>query len=94
MNMWPVNKQNTKFIMKPISVYLGSPKEKITEKFAWWPVRSSWSKKIIWFKKYVELESFYDQTGKPPLKSISWKWIYTKNEYLLTMLKKDETKIY
>ena len=23
-----------------------------TEKFAWWPVHSTWSKKRIWLKKY------------------------------------------
>ena len=80
--------------MKHISAYLGSPKERITEKFAWWPVRSSWSKQLIWFKKYVELECFHDEAGKPPLKNISWKWIYTENEYLLMLLRRDETKIY
>ena len=80
--------------MKHISAYLGSPKERITEKFAWWPVRSSWSKQLIWFKKYVELECFYDDMGKPPIKSNSWKWIYTENEYLLMLLRRDETKIY
>ena len=30
------------------------------EHYAWWPVRSSWSKKRIWFKKYWVGEIFYD----------------------------------
>jgi hypothetical protein len=80
--------------MKPISAYLGTPKERYTRKFAWWPVRSFWSKKLIWLKNYVELEMFYDESGRPPLTNISWKWIYTENEYLLMLLRKDETKIY
>lgn len=80
--------------MKPISAYLGSPKERITEKFAWWPVRSTWSKKLIWLKRYVEVECFYDESGRPPIHGYSWKWIYTEDEYLLMLLRKDETKIY
>lgn len=80
--------------MKHISAYLGSPREQITEKFAWWPVRSTWSKRIIWLKKYVELESFYDVSGRPPIHSPSWKWIYTENEYLVMLLRKNENEIY
>ena len=80
--------------MKHLSAHLGSPKEKITEKFAWWPVRSTWSKKYIWLKRYIEIDTFYDEAGRPPLTKISWKWIYTENEYLLMLLRKDETKIY
>jgi hypothetical protein len=30
--------------------------------------------------------------GRPPIKEKSWKLIYTKNEYLMYLLKQDEGK--
>ena len=76
--------------MKPTSVYFGSPKETTTEKFAWWPVRSSFSKKRIWFKKYVELESYYDDALSHPIRSNTFKFIYSEKEYILYLLRKNE----
>jgi hypothetical protein len=61
-----------------------------SEKFALWPVRSSWSKKRIWLKKYWAGEIFYDAMGRPPIKERSWKLIYTQNEYLLMLLREDK----
>lgn len=63
-----------------------------TERFAYWPVRSSYSKKLIWWKKYWVGEIFYDAMGRPPIKERSWKLVYTKNEYLMMLLRKDEGK--
>ena len=60
-----------------------------TQRYALWPVRSSWSKKLIWFKNYHVGEIFYDAMGRPPIKEKSWKLIYTENEYLMYLLKKD-----
>jgi len=79
--------------MKHISAYFDQV-ETAHEKFAWWPVRSSFSKKLIWFKKYVLLEITYDDMGRPPIKERSWKLIYTQKEYILYLLKKDERKVY
>ena len=79
--------------MKHISAYFDKV-EKSEEKFAWWPVRSSFSKKRIWLKKYVLVSVFYDDMGRPPIKGRSWDLIYTMNEYLIYMLKKDEKEIY
>lgn len=76
--------------MKHISAYFDKV-EQVNEKFAWWPIRSTFSKKRIWFKKYVELEIFYDDTGRPPVKGRSWNLIYTQQEYLIYLLKKDST---
>ena len=56
------------------------------EKFAWWPVRSSFSKKLIWLKEYIELEIYYDDLGRPPLKAQKWSLIYTQHEYFLKKL--------
>jgi hypothetical protein len=60
------------------------------ERYAWWPVRSSWSKKRIWFRKYWEGDIYNDAMGRPPIKASSWKLIYTENEYLLMLLREDE----
>jgi len=59
------------------------------EHYAWWPVRSTWSKKLIWLKKYWEGNIYYDAMGRPPIKERSWKLIYTENEYLLMLLRED-----
>jgi hypothetical protein len=60
-----------------------------TERYAWAPVRSSYSKKRIWLKKYWQGEIFYDAMGRPPIKERSWKLIYTENEYLMMLLRED-----
>ena len=60
------------------------------ERYAWWPVRSSWSKKRIWLKKYWHGDIYYDAMGRPPIKENSWKLIYTENEYLMYLLRQDE----
>lgn len=77
--------------MKHISAYFDQT-EYANEKFAWWPVRSSFSKKLIWFKKYVQLEITYDDMGRPPIKGRSWTLIYTQNEYMLYLIKKGGNK--
>ena len=38
-----------------------------SERFAWWPVRSTFSKKRIWFKKFWVGEIFFDAMGRPPI---------------------------
>ena len=74
--------------MKHISAFFDRVEQPL-EKFAWLPIRSSFSKKFIWMKKYVELHIFFDETGRPPITGQSWKLIYSKNEYLLYLLKKE-----
>jgi len=59
------------------------------ERFAYWPVRSSWSKKRIWWKKYHYGQIYFDAMGRPPIKDKSWKLIYTENEYVLMLLRED-----
>lgn len=63
------------------------PDEKHEEKFAWWPVHSTFNKKRIWLSKYHIVHILYDETGKPPVKGWSWPLIYTKNEYLMLLLR-------
>ncbi len=57
--------------------------------YAWWPIRSSWSKKCIWLKTYWLGEIYFDAMGRPPIKERSWKLTYTENEYLLMLLRED-----
>jgi|TARA_B110000046_G_scaffold157235_1_gene168467 hypothetical protein len=70
---------------------LGSPDQEVhEEKFAWWPVRSTFNKKRIWLTKYHIVHILYDDTGRPPIKGFSWPLLYTKNEYLMMLLKSEE----
>lgn len=76
--------------MKHISAYIGNQEEQAFERFAWLPIYSSFNKRRIWFKKYIELHIYYDNTGKPPLKGMYWKFVYTVNEYDVYLIKKNK----
>jgi len=65
------------------------PKETVTEKFAWWPVQSTWSKKRIWLKKYIQMDVYHDSEMSNPIRSNTFKFVYSKNEYLLYLLRKE-----
>lgn len=71
--------------MKHISAYFDKV-EKATERFAWLPVRSSSSNRLIWLSKYTEVDIYFDESGRPPIKGRSWKIIYTQQEYFLKKL--------
>lgn len=60
------------------------------EKFAWWPVYSTFNKKRIWLSKYTVIHVLHDEMGRPPIKGYSWPLIYTKNEYLVHMIKDND----
>jgi hypothetical protein len=75
--------------MKPISAYFDKV-EHAVERFAWLPVRSSFSKQRIWLSKYVELHIYFDDQGKPPIKGRSWNLIYTPGEYTYYCLTKEQ----
>lgn len=64
------------------------------EDYAWWPVRSSWSKNPIWLKKYWQGDIYYDAMGRPPIKENSWRLIYTENEYLMYLLRQQKESDY
>jgi hypothetical protein len=79
--------------MKHISAYLGSPQEIITEKFAWLPTFSSFSTKTIWLTKYIEMQIAWKLTINHDQKAGYYKLIYTKNEYLMYLLKKEKGSV-
>lgn len=56
--------------------------------FAWLPVRSSFSKKLMWLRYYIRLDIYYDTVGKPPIKHTNWSLVYTPGEYTAYLLKK------
>lgn len=62
--------------------------EKWNEEFAWWPVRSTWSRKLIWFKKYYSCSVTYYNRKK----IVKHKFIYTPREYIMTVLINDENE--
>ena len=73
--------------MKHISAFYDNV-ETAHQCFAWWPVRSSFSKKIIWLKNYVRLDIHYDTMGMAPKEGINWSLVYTPGEYTVYLLKK------
>ena len=77
--------------MKHPSAYFDKVEE-ATTRFAIWPVRSTFSNRLLWFKKYVELNIYYDDMGRPPVKNTSWTLIYTPDEYTYYCLRKQSDK--
>ena len=73
--------------MKHISAFYDQV-ETAKQRFAVWPVRSSFSQKLIWLQPYIRLEIYYDTAGRPPIKGQSWSLIYTRGEYAAYLLKK------
>lgn len=66
------------------------PKEVTLQKFAWFPIRSSFSRKLIWLKNYVEKQIYHDSEMSNPIRSNTFNLVYTQNEHLLYLLRKDE----
>jgi hypothetical protein len=56
------------------------------KKFAWLPIITG-SKKRVWLTDYYIRRTYYDNNGKPPIHGLTWDYIYTKNEYLLELLR-------
>jgi hypothetical protein len=78
--------------MKPISAYIGDPKEKVEEKRAWWFRRTGSGKRIWPGQKYVIIKRYFDDTGRPPIHGLSWDRIYTPKEYTVYLLTRDSKK--
>lgn len=62
------------------------------ERYAWWPVRSTWSKKRIFLAKYWHGQIHYNIMGGPPFTKSNWVIILTENQYLLKLLCEDKAK--
>jgi len=66
--------------MKPPMI---DPKEKWRRRFAWLPVRSTKSSRVIWLKSYWQVDIYMDSWGKMPINSLCWRRRLTDNEVLL-----------
>ena len=75
--------------MKHISAHFDKVEEAV-ERFAWLPVRSSFSKQHIWLSRYVQMQNYLDDQGKPPIKGRSRELIYTTSEYTYYCLTKEQ----
>ena len=62
--------------------------ETVYYKFAWWPTKSSFSRRRIWLQKYVVVEIYQDNEMSHPIRSNTWHLTYTKKEYLLHLIRK------
>jgi hypothetical protein len=67
--------------------YQPGPRQSIAKKYAWFPVKTN-SDRWLWFKEYYKIFTYYDENGKPPIKSLCWELILSKNEYLVWIIKK------
>jgi len=65
-----------------------SNQRQYVKKYAYLPIRSG-SGKRIWLSEYYEQQTFYDDNGKPPIKGPYWSYIYTKNEFLMEIIKNE-----
>lgn len=60
------------------------------QKFAWLPVRSSFSEKLLWLTKYTELRVETNGTKVTPAYLRRCKLVYTPEEYTYYCLSKDK----
>ncbi len=56
------------------------------EKFAWLPVRSTWSNRLIWLNRYYTYEYSFTKNNK----TFKNKFVYTKGEYLITIMRNEK----
>ena len=70
--------------------YQPGPRQSIIKKYAWFPTKTN-SNKWIWFNEYYVIQTYYDENGKPPVKTLFWKSILNKNEYLIWQIKNPKT---
>ena len=78
--------------MKHIGAYFDKV-ERAVERFAWLPVRSSFSKQLIWLSRYIELHIYFDEQGQPPRKGRSWQLIYTPSVYTYYCLTNNKNSV-
>ena len=72
--------------------YQPGPRESVFKKYAYFPIKTS-SNKWVWFNVYYEIQTYYDENGRPPVKSLFWKRILNKNEYLFWLITAPKTEV-
>jgi hypothetical protein len=71
--------------------YQPGPRQTISKKYAWLPVKTN-SNRWVWFKEYYKIYTYYDENGKPPIRTLFWDLVLTKNEYLVWCIKNSNEK--
>jgi len=71
--------------MKHISAHF-TPTTEWIRKFAWFPIRSDISQKIIWLTHYWKYAIKMDSQGAVPHRANEWTLIYTRQEYITKKL--------
>jgi hypothetical protein len=66
--------------------YRPSPRETVLKKYAYFPTKTN-SNKWVWFDEFYEIQTHYDENGKPPIKTLYWRTVLNKNEYLVWLMK-------
>lgn len=66
--------------------YQPQPRQSVIKKYAWFPIKLS-NDKWVWCTTYYQINTYYDENGKPPIKMLCWTRTITKNEYLVWMIK-------
>jgi hypothetical protein len=66
--------------------YQPGPRDSILKKYAYFPKKTS-SNKWVWFDEFYEIRTHYDENGKPPIKTLYWKSVLNKKEYLIWLIK-------
>jgi hypothetical protein len=61
------------------------PEHVVDKKFAWLPIKTT-SNKRVWLKQYIEVNVYMDTEMAHPIRSNTWTYRYTKNEYLIKQL--------
>lgn len=61
------------------------PEHVVDKKFAWWPITTT-SKKRVWLKHYIEVNVYIDNEMAHPIRSNTWTYRYTANEYLIKQI--------
>ena len=72
--------------------YSPGPRQNVTKKYAWFPTKTN-SGRWIWFNEYYLIQTFYDENGKPPVKTLYWHSKLSKNEYLIWLIKNPQIDI-
>jgi len=57
----------------------------ILKKYAWLPVKTN-SNKRVWFDEYYIIQTHHDESGRPPVQTLSWQSVLNKNEYLIWLI--------
>lgn len=66
--------------------YQPSPRETVVKKYAYLPIKTT-SGKWVWLDEFYEIQTHYDENGKPPIKTLYWQTVLNKYEFMIWAIK-------